>query len=212
MKLSRLGIFLVTLAIVVIGGPILDALGQVRELPPQNSDKSLDITRYSNEPLELVDLKVGEQGIKNKIASKFRSDGAGLDTVTFKERNGWFKRISVTMRNVSGSPIYGLRAYLYFIPPGSRTLYSLPLRATTILNKGVAEPGSEITLTVSEQAWSLTTDILDKHDVNPDLASVEFSIEYVRFASDLQWSKGQLLRRDPNNPNKWNVIDMKDDP
>jgi hypothetical protein len=27
------------------------------------------------------------------------------------------------------------------------------------------------------------------------------------FSEDLQWNKGHLLRRDPNNPNRWSVID-----
>lgn len=209
MKPSRLVTILVTLAIVIATAPISDQFGQVRELTSQDTDKSLDIERYSNEPLELVDLKVGEQVLKYKITSKFMNGDAGLDTVNFKERNGWFKRILITMRNVSGRSIYGLSAYLYFAPPGSRTLYSLPLVASTILKQGVAEPGAEITLTVSDQAWSLTSGIFDKHGVDPDGASVQFSLGLVHFANDLQWSKGHLLRRDPNNPYTWKVIDMK---
>jgi len=34
----------------------------------------------------------------------------GLDTVKFKEKEGWFKHLKVRLRNVSGKPIYGLRA------------------------------------------------------------------------------------------------------
>jgi hypothetical protein len=213
MKRSRLGPFLVTLAVLLAAGPLRDSAAQIREVLAQDTDKTLDITRYSNEPLKLVDLRVGEQDIKDKIKGKARSESWSLETVTFKERNGWFKHILIKMRNVSGRPIYGATAYLYFAPPGSsKTVFSLSLLSSTLLKQGVAEPGDEITFTVSDQAWNLTADILDKYGVNPDLASVQFSIESIRFASDLQWMNGQLLRPDPNNPNKWNVIDMKVEP
>lgn len=212
MKSSRLLTFLLPLAVVIAAGPISNLIGQVRELPRQDTDKSLDIERYSNEPLELIDLKVGEQALNDKITIKSRNGDAGLDTVNFRERNGWFKSILITMRNVSGRSIYGIRAFLYFAPPGSHTLYSLPLLASPTLKQGVVEPGAEITLTVSDQAWSLTSDIFEKHGVDPNCASVEFSLALVQFANDLQWSKGKMLRRDPNNPNRWNVIDMKIEP
>ena len=212
MKHSRLRTLLVTLAIVLVAESLFDSIAQTRELPAQDTDKSLDIGRYSKEPVELVDLKVGEQSIKDKIATKSLRAGWELATVTFKERNGWFRRIQVKMRNVSGRPIYGLTAYLYFTPPGSQTRYSLPLMASTNLKQGVSEPGGEITLIVSEQAWSLTADIFAKYSVDPDLAPVKFSIGQVRFASDLMWDGGQLLRPDPNNPNRWNVIDTKVEP
>ena len=209
MKPSRLVTFLVALALIIAAARISDQFGQVRELTSPDTDKSLDIERYSNEPLELVGLKVGEQVLKHKITSKFMNGDAGLDTVNFKERNGWFKRILITMRNVSGRSIYGISAFLYFVPPGSRTLYSLPLVASTILKQGVVEPGAEITLTVSDQAWRLTSGILDKHGVDPDYASVQFSLGMVQFTNDLKWSRGKLLHPDPNNPNKWNVIEKK---
>jgi hypothetical protein len=169
----------------------------------QDTDKSLDIERYSDEPLELVELMIGDQPIRDKITTKSRRNNEGLDTVTFKEREGWFRHLQVRLRNVSGKPIYGVRAHLFFQPSYTKTLFSLQLAGSTQLRQGVLEPGADITLTVSDQAWSLTADILKHYDVNPDLASVSFGVDVVRFSDDLQWSKGQMLRRDPNNPNMW---------
>ena len=153
--------------------------------------------------------RIGEQSIKDRITNKSKRDGWELNTANFKERNGWFQRVVVKMRNISGKPIMALPVTCYFTPPGSRTLFSLPFVASTITKQGVAEPGAEITLDSADQAWTLTADIFNQHGVNPDLTSVKFSLGIIRFASDLQWSSGQMLRPDPNNPNQWNVVEMK---
>lgn len=212
MKRSLLRTFWLTLAVVVVAGVLLNSIGQASESPAQDAEKSLDIERYLNEPLELVDLKVGEHVIKDKIATKFWRNDGGLDKVTFRERNGWYKRVMITFRNVSGRPIYGVRAHLYFQPPSTTTLFSLPLLASTSLKKGVLDPGAEISLSVSDQAWVLTADILKQHGVDPDLASVKLSIDTVRFSDSLQWSRGHLLGRDPDDPNRWKVMDVKAKP
>jgi hypothetical protein len=209
MKRPCLRAFWVSLVAVVVAGLLLGSIGQARKSRAQDADKSLDIERYPNEPLELVDLKVGEQVIKVETATRSKPNDTGLDHLSFKERDGWFKRVVVRLRNVSGRPIYGASAHLYFQPSHTRTLYSLPLAGSTLLKRGVLEPGAEITFVVSDQAWSLTADILNQHGVDPDLAPVKFSIDIVRFSDDLQWSRGNLLRRDPDDPNRWNVIEMK---
>jgi hypothetical protein len=208
MKRPNLRALSVTLA-VVVAGLLSGSIGQARESPAQDAEKSLGIERYPDQPLELIDLKVGVQRMNDRIATKSILNGIAVDTITFKERDGWFKHVLIRFRNVSGRPIYGVTAYLYFQPPDARTLYSLPLAASTALNEGVVQPGAEVILTVTDQAWSLTADILEKHKVNPDLVSVKFAIGMVRFSDDLRWSQGHLLRQDPNNPYKWNVIDTK---
>jgi hypothetical protein len=83
----------------------------------QDADKTLDMERYPNEPLALVDIKIGEQPVKDKIARKSRTPDEGLDTVKFRERNDWHRRVWLRLRNVSGEAIISLRAYLYFQPP-----------------------------------------------------------------------------------------------
>lgn len=207
MKNSRSTSLLVTLLACVATAFVVEPIGHTARSPVQAAEKSLDIERYPNEPLEMVELKVGEQPVQGRITVKFRRNDEGLDSVTFKEHDGWFRRILISLRNVSGRPISGVRAHLYFQPAYTRTLFSLPLVGSTVLKQGVLEPGAEIILTVSEQSWDLTAGILKQHGVNPDLASVKFAIDIVRFSDDLQWSRGHLLRPDPDNPNRWIPID-----
>ncbi len=198
--------FVALLVLVIPSMLLMNSVVVAHKSPSQDTDKSLDIERYADEPLELVEFKIEDQPIKDKIATKSRHSSV-LDTVTFKEREGWFKHLQVRLRNVSGKPIYGVRAHLFFRPSYTKTLFSLPLAGSTQLGQGVLEPGADITLTVTEQAWSLTADILKHYGVNPDLAPVSFGVDVVRFGDDLQWSKGQMLRRDPNNPKLWRPVD-----
>jgi len=211
MKHSHISKLLVPLALLIVSGLLVDSI-HARQSPAQDAEKSLDIERYANEPLELIELKIGEQPLKDRITIKSRRNDEGLDSVKFKASDGWYKQVWIRMRNVSDRPIYGVVAQLYFQPSYTRTLFSLPLAASTRLKQGVLEPGADIILTVSDQAWSLTADILKQHGVEPDLASVKFRIDMVRFGDDLQWSKGHQLRRDPDNPNRWNVTDLRPTP
>ncbi len=90
----------------------------------QETDKSLSIERYSDEPLDLVELKIGSQSLKDRIATTFRREnGAGVDTVSFRERQGWFRQLEIRLRNVTSKPIYGVSARLFFRPPDRHALF-----------------------------------------------------------------------------------------
>jgi hypothetical protein len=209
MKDSHLGMRFVTALILVAAGFGFAANGNPYKLAAQEPAKSLDIERYTNEPLELIELKIGEQSIRDKIATKSRRNDEGLDNVRFREKDGWFKTVWVKLRNVSGKPIIGVGALIYFQPQYTKTLFSLPLAGSTHFKQGVLEPGDEIILTVSDQSWTLTSETLRQHGVDPDQALVKFSIDRVAFNDGLQWRRGRLHRRDSENPYKWNVIDTK---
>lgn len=204
---SKPSIPVIALTVVFGTGILFVAIGYTHRPPAQDDDKLLDIERYPHEPLELVDLKVSEQSVKSKIKVKLRRGRHGLDDAKFKDKSDWFKRVSVRLKNVSGKPIVGLSAYMYFKPPGSKVLFSLGLFGSTQLKRGVLEPNDEINLTVSDQSWNQTANILMQYGVDANLSSVTLFIESVLFSDGLRWSKGQMLRRDPDNPNKWISID-----
>jgi hypothetical protein len=75
MKYSYLNARSVALLLLVIPSLLLMNSGVVAHTSPiQDADKTLDIERYPDEPLELVELKIGDQPIKDKIATKWRHD------------------------------------------------------------------------------------------------------------------------------------------
>jgi hypothetical protein len=201
---------LLFIALVVFGAALLlVSTGEARKPPAQDADKSLDIERYPNEPLELVDIAVSAQSVKSKIKVKLRHGGEGLDNVKFKDKDEWFKRVSVRLRNVSGKPITGLRAYLYFQPSAEHTLFRLPLEHSKQLKLEALPPGAEIDLKVSDPLWDQTANILKQSGGDANSSSVTFSAESVMFGDNLQWYRGQMLSRDPNNPSRWEPIDGK---
>ena len=82
---------------------------------------------------------------------------------------------------------------LTFRFPPAKTEYGLQLIASTRLQQGFVEPGEEVTLQVTNEAWTLQEQIFKHYDVNPDLAEVTFTLGRVQF-KDAQWSKGLMLR------------------
>ena len=172
---------------------------------PQNDDKALDIDRYPNEPLQLIDLQIGEKSVKASIRQKSKDSISkwGKDTARFKEGTKWYRHVKVTLRNVSGRPLYGLSAELYFKRKDLDVFFGLPLTHTL-------EPNEEIDLNVSEESFNRAMTRMLEYAVNPDEASVTFSVDRAIFDDDFMWSRGGLFRRDPNDRLKWNRVDKPD--
>jgi hypothetical protein len=209
MKTSRVSTPLVVLVIVVATLLLPALIGHARKSLLQDSLKSLEIERYPNEPLELVGLKVGEKSIKQEIKIKSRDTISkwGLDSVKFKEKDNWFKHLKVKLRNVSGRPIFGLRAGLDFRHPGERMLFRVPLTWAKDLKREPLQPGDEIELDVKDQLLERAQGRMRAFGVETNLSSVSFSLDDAYFSEDLKWSRGVLLRRDPYNHYKWDAVD-----
>ena len=190
---------LLFIALLVIAGAMSGSTDAARRAAPGNSEKSLDIERYPNEPLELVDIKIGDQSIKANIESKFRRDGEGLDSVKFEAENGWFKHVNLRLRNVSGKTINGLRGHLYFKPPDTRGMFSLPLAR---IKYGPLAPGEEMDVTIDSRVFDLTMELIRQSGADADVATVILALEHVVFSDELEWSRGHILRKDPDNPLK----------
>jgi hypothetical protein len=175
----------------------------------QEVDKFLEIERTPDEPLQLVDLRIGTQSVKNHIRPRFRDkkSNVGLDRVVFKEQNDWFKRMSITLRNTSTRPVYGLIAYLYFKPAGHSMIFSMPLTASRGLRNDPLQPGAEIELTVSPNYMNLTVENLKHFGQDANRTDVTFSLDTVMFSDELHWNRGGLVRPDPATPNKWVPVD-----
>lgn len=203
MKHSRLS--LVTLFVLGITGLLFHSLGHAS----QGDEKSLEIERYPNEPFELVDLSIRDKALKDGIKIKWREDISkwGGDEVKFQEQPGWFKHVKVKLRNVSGKPIYGLRASLNFKPPDVWISFDLLLVWTKNLKSEPLQAGDEIDLEVTDLALERALARMREHGMDANLTSVSFSLDDAYFSEDVKWSRGILLRRDPNNLYKWDPVD-----
>jgi len=171
----------------------------------QEPDKVLEIQRYPDEPLQLVELRVGAKSVKDDIKQKFKSVQSkwGLDSVKFEEKDDWVKRVSITLRNASDKPVYGVSGFLFFQPRGFPMLFSVPLTSSKALNQNPLQPGEEIDLTVDPGLLSQTLENMKAHGAEVSGAGVSFSVDTVWFSKDLQWYRGKVLHPDSAVPGKW---------
>lgn len=168
-------------------------------------EKTLEIERYPNEPMELVDLRISGQSVKDRIAlkRKFPSSGWSIDSVTFTDDDDWFKRISVTFRNVSDKPIRGVSAQLLFDPPGEGPLYGIPLTALRNLGATPLQPREEVELIISDIHLDTMLQQMKMGGADPNKSRASFSLDSAGYNEQLQWYRGNLLHPDPTTPNKW---------
>lgn len=205
MKNSRVNPRLVVL-LLALGTLLLSVLsGHVLKSSAQDTERSLDIRRNADEPLELVEIRISDQSVKDrlKVKSRYGDEGRrGLDTIKFQDKLDWFNRMRVRLRNVSGQTIVGFQAYLYFKPPGSETLFGTNFKGEKQLEHTLLAPGAEIEIMLDKGSFARTLISLKQYGFEPDSAEVTFSVGIVAFGDGLEWHKGHKLRVDPDNPNK----------
>jgi hypothetical protein len=74
------------------------------------------------------------------------------------------------------------------------------------LSREPLAPGAQIDLSVTDQMWNPIAAVLQQRSLNPDLATVTFSVDTALFSDELQWYRGNTLQRDADNPNSWKPI------
>jgi len=192
--------FLISASLIFIDGRF------TRTRASQEPEKKLDIERYPSEPLQLVGLRIGTQSVQDQIKLKFRDNRSkwGIDTVTFNDADDWYKHVSVTFRNASEKPVYGVQAYLFFKQAGSPpTIFSVSMARPRELSHNPLHPGEEIELSVNQDLLNSQLGEMKNRGADVSQAQVSFSLDTVFFSDELQWYRGKLLKPDPVTPNKW---------
>ncbi|HSE16186.1 MAG TPA: putative metal-binding motif-containing protein [Pyrinomonadaceae bacterium] len=201
----------VTLAVVALAFTVWIGNEASRTTPvrPQEADKVLEIERYPNEPLQLVNLKIGTQSVTDRIRRKYKDKATewGTDRVAFKEKEDWLKRVSITLRNASNKPVFGVQGFLYLKPLGFPMIFSLSLTASKEIRHNPLLPGAEIELTVTPAMLNYTLDDLKYRGAQANTAEVSFSLDAVIYSDELQWYRGKLVRPDSEVPGKWVPVD-----
>jgi hypothetical protein len=191
----------VALAALIGGG----ASGHAGALTPHDAPKVLEIERYPNEPFELVDIKVGTQSVKHTLKSKPPLPGSDwwVDVVTFRENNGWFKNLTIRLRNVSGKPIYGVTANFLFSSTKEKMLYGMQLNATRPLGLQPLQPNEEVELTLRDKVLEGTIQTVQQAGLDIDSLPASVSVDSAWFSETTMWNRGSMLERDSGNPNRW---------
>jgi hypothetical protein len=209
-------VFAIALTLLIKGSSDPAAAHSPQAANGKDTEKSLNIERYPTEVFALVDLKIGQNSVKSSIKSKFKNNRnqSVLDDVKFKETDDWSKNVKVRLRNVSGQPIYGMSASLFFQHTSSRTAFETPLsqHQSRDLKQRPLQPGDDVDLEVTDADFNETIMKVRQYGLDPNELPVLLSVNSALFSDDFAWIKGSLMRRDPDDHKKWNAVDKFDTP
>lgn len=198
------------IATVLVLVPLFENERSLATAQTQDADKVLEIERYPDEPLQLVNLRIGSQSVKDGIKLKFKDHKSkwSIESVKFTEKDDWYKDLSITLRNSSDRTVYGVQGFLFFKPVGARMNFRLQLTNSKKLWIEPLEPGAEIELSVNQDVLNQTLANMKGQGADVGQAVVSFSLDAVRFSDELRWYRGKLLRPDSTTPGKWVPIDQ----
>ena len=172
-------------------------------LPAYAQDKRSRVVKeeHYEGPVEIVDLNI--EGRKANFLKKIT---AGKD---------WLKSLTLNIKNNHNKSIVYMEVELE-IAKTAKMEYPLRLPMTfgqipsagesqTFKALGKVAPHNTKKLSLSESMYNLLIRYMKENQVN-DIDEVKVIIEFILFDDDTAWSKGQMMRRDPDDPNNW-VVD-----
>ena len=167
-------------------------------------ERKLTIQRYPGEPMQLTDLRISGESVKDGIAQlKTYENKWSTDRVSFSDTEDWYKRVSFTYKNVSDKPVRGVRAFLFFKPADGKTTFMVQLTSLRDLWTNALQPGEEVELILSDIEWAKILPMTQEQGIDPNSCAVSFSLDTAIYGEKLWWDRGHLLHPDPTQPNKW---------
>jgi len=179
------------------------AVPKLNRAPAQGKKEDRMITKYSwrNEPIEISNLRV-----KGRVAK--------LDAV-FEEDEDWLDGLTVTVKNISNKTVDYIELNLEFPAPDHSA--PEPESVDHLLYGTYPQlPGQEVTphpdqppLQAGAKADLVLTDYEGLRDFlvqtkkSTSVKQIQISISEVIFDNGTKWSGGQLFRRNPDHPNRW---------
>jgi hypothetical protein len=156
-----------------------------------------------NEPLELVSAEVEEKSFdkENKVLA---------------DRN-WLKGLRLNVKNISNKRIVYLRVSVQ-VPRQGKMQYPLLLSLRfgqipppEFTNSDISKlkglkPNESVQVSIDPNNLEhFMTKFMPENEVE-DIEQVKFFFDFIVFDDGTAWSMGSSMRRDADNPNRWNVI------
>jgi hypothetical protein len=156
---------------------------------------------FSNEPLELVELKATDHDLK--LGEKFSGDG------------DWLKKISFKLKNRTDKPIVHLALYLQFpetTATGLMMSYTLQFGQRPKAKAKSNQPiflmkGDAINFKLSEEQYEEMRRFIETRQPLAGLSKVVVNVPLVYFADGTVWSAGTLYRPDSTAPGGMRPVD-----
>jgi len=185
--MKQLRFFIVSLIICLSSSAIVFA---------QIQERTIKLVKWRNEPLEITKLKVS--GTEVSFNQPFNAEG-----------DDWFRDLTVTVKNISSQTIHFVEIGLTFysseagnIPSRDHLLYGCFGKAVIPkCDQPPLKPNETATLALAD--YESTRKFLNETGKPSVINKFELTIGEVIFADSRMWMGGQILKRDPNDPNRW---------
>jgi hypothetical protein len=182
----------------------------------QGKGRLVQLVGYRDQPVEIVNVKV--KGVSIKPKHYFNGD------------SDWLKGMTVTLKNVSDKPVAFVSVLVsaYFEKEGQRIKRNgEDIQAATEMGYGAklpprgqpgspvyyppVPPGETIEITLSEHARDELHSLLADDGASTDITELYLRVYEIFFEgeNDTKWNTGFRLRRDPNDPRHWIVVESK---
>ena len=166
----------------------------------QTQERTIKLVKWRNEPLEITKLEV--KGKEISFNHSFKAEG-----------DDWFRGLAVSVKNVPSQTIHFIDLGLTFesggdggIPSRDHLLYGCQPPPSSEADAPKCDqpplrPYETATLVLED--YERTRRFLDETGKPQAINGFEVSIGEVIFADGRMWSVGQILKRDPGDPNRW---------
>lgn len=159
---------------------------------------------WPNEPIEIVNIRIKGKLLELNPRNK---------TTKLKGDDDWLRGFSVKLKNTSNKPIIYLDINVWFTEPKTPEpilVYSLTYGDPPLPKNAKKTiplmPGEETELSISDKSYEQVKFQLES-TAKPSITTAKKAgivIQSAYFNDDTGWSTGVMLRRDPDDPRKWN--------
>jgi hypothetical protein len=168
----------------------------------QAPQKSITYSPQRNQPIRFDKIKVAGNFFEFEAGSEFTKDFEGDDD--------WMRGLAITFKNTSNKNIVYVSVYLLFPETESAgPIMGFPLQYGRFPRKpsignydSLLEPGVEMELVLTDDKHNDLQSFLKSRSFNK-VNSLKLHLDTVIFEDDIMWMGGDLMKRDPNNPNQW---------
>ncbi|HLL71807.1 MAG TPA: hypothetical protein VK363_10265 [Pyrinomonadaceae bacterium] len=173
----------------------------------QDKERTISKEMWRTEPVKIKVIKV--KGKPVRLNEKFSED------------DDWLKEIKVNVENISKKNILYIRIEMLFPrPQGVKNseqtptyLYPLfygqmpsPQELAQADGRKQLMPGESVEMALPENEHLHIKTTLERLGYPAEMTKVMLAVGAVVFDDGTMWRADSILHRDPNNPDKWNVV------
>ena len=171
-------------------------------LAQPSRDRIIKLVSWPREPIKIATIKV--RGVRIEPGEKFQAE------------DDWLRGLTLSVTNISDKPICSINIALDF-PRAENP--DPPLREHLIFwciapSPGTSEssakprplkPGQSMDIVLNDSRYAELKESLRQTDYPATINRLEIMVDEIEFEGekDRKWAGGQVMRRDPDDPDRW---------